>query len=70
MTKERRLISELLDHIDRETCVHEEVYRGGFIWTICRACDRKWADDDGGFKPYHDPPYVKRARKYLKEQQP
>ncbi|MBN9453297.1 MAG: hypothetical protein J0I42_15215 [Bosea sp.] len=58
----REALRDLLDHVDRETCVHEETHRGGFIWTICDQCGRKWADDEGGFVPYSDPPAVARAR--------
>ena len=52
----------LLDHVDAETCVHEELHRGGTIWTICDGCGRKWADDEGGFVPHSDPPAVAKAR--------
>ena len=58
----RQLIRDLLDLVDRETCTHEETYRGGAIWTICSNCDRRWADDRGGFVPYEDPPEVVAAR--------
>lgn len=40
----------------RQTCSHDETYRGGAIWTICRQCGMKWADDEGGKPPYEDPP--------------
>lgn len=58
----REALAALLDHVDRETCTHEETHRGGFIWTICDQCGRKWADDQGGFVPHSDPPAVARAR--------
>mgnify|MGYP003575130309 CR=1 FL=1 len=58
----REALAALLDHVDRETCTHEETHRGGFIWTICDQCGRKWADDQGGFVPHTDPPAVARAR--------
>jgi hypothetical protein len=57
-----KALAALLDRWDRETCVHEETHRGGFIWTICNQCGRKWADDEGGFVPYSDPPEVAQAR--------
>lgn len=60
------LIRSLLDHVDRETCTHENLKRGGSIWTICEDCGRKWADDEGGFKPHVDAPAVRAARNYLK----
>jgi hypothetical protein len=63
----REALSNLLEHIDRETCIHEETHRGGVIWTICDSCGRKWADDRGGFVPYCDAPAVAEARKILGE---
>ena len=32
-------------------CEHESTHRGGAIWTICDQCGKRWADDEGGFKP-------------------
>jgi len=61
----RKVLSALLDHVDLETCTHEETYRGGAIWTICDNCGRKWADDRGGFKPHEDAPAVAAARALL-----
>lgn len=58
----REALKALLDHVDVETCVHEETHRGGFLWTICDQCGRKWADDEGGFVPHTDAPAVARAR--------
>jgi hypothetical protein len=55
----------LLDHVDRETCLHEETHRGGYLWTICDHCGRKWADDEGGFVPHQDSVPVAEARKIL-----
>lgn len=55
-------LRKLLDHVDRETCTHDETHRGGGIWTICDECGMKWADDRGGFVPYKDPPAVEQAR--------
>lgn len=63
-------LQELLDHVDRETCRHEDIYRGGAIWTICRDCGRKWADDEGGFQPYEDAPAVAKARAILDQPSP
>ncbi|MDD3263447.1 MAG: hypothetical protein PHT94_00965 [Candidatus Nanoarchaeia archaeon] len=39
----------------KNTCSHDEVYRGGAIWTICSQCGKKWADDEGGMSEYQDP---------------
>lgn len=55
----------LLAHVDATTCTHENTKRGGVIWTICEDCDRKWADDKGGFKPHTDAPAVAAARAAL-----
>ena len=56
----------LLDYVDQETCQHDYTHRGGVIWTICDECGKKWADDEGGFVPYSDPPAVAQARAFLK----
>jgi len=58
-------LKALLHHHERSVCTHEETHRGGGIWTICDSCQRKWADDEGGFKPYVDPPEVENARATL-----
>lgn len=34
-------------------CAHETTVRGGAIWTICKDCGAKWADDE---KPDAPPP--------------
>lgn len=61
----RQTIKDLVDHVDQQTCIHENLKRGGSIWTICEDCDRKWADDRGGFEPHQDAPAVANARKVL-----
>lgn len=61
----RKLLRDLLGHVDRNTCVHENTHRGGVIWTICDDCGMKWADDRGGFKPHKDAPEVAAARAAL-----
>jgi hypothetical protein len=60
-------LADLLDHVDAETCTHEETHRGGAIWTICDHCGRQWADDRGGFVPHKDAPSVAKARRLLRE---
>jgi hypothetical protein len=55
----------LLNHVDRETCVHESTHRGGAIWTICDGCGMEWADDRGGFVPHTDAVAVAQARATL-----
>lgn len=51
----REPINNLLSYVNSKECLHEDTYRGGAIWTICRSCGRKWADDDGGFEEYTTP---------------
>lgn len=58
-------LRDLLDHVDRNTCTHENTHRGGFLWTICDECGQQWADDRGGFVPYVDPEPVAVARAVL-----
>lgn len=52
-----KVLEDLVDYAYKETCFHEETYRGGVIWEICDNCGMKWADDEGG-KPanVHDIP--------------
>lgn len=61
----RTALAELLHLFEANTCRHEDTHRGGTIWTICDRCDRKWADDQGGFQPYEDPQEVINARAAL-----
>jgi hypothetical protein len=61
----RKALSGLLKEHDKNTCTHEETYRGGAVWTVCAICDAKWSDDDGGFKPHEDSPAVTLARALL-----
>lgn len=68
--QERKIIAGLLSEIDRNTCLHEDTYRGGVIWTICRDCGAQWADDEGGFRPHVDKPEVVAAREYLCQREP
>ena len=65
MGKKLEVISKLLQHIERNTCEHEETYRGGAIWEICSVCGAKWADDEGGKPEFKWPDYVEDARKIL-----
>lgn len=61
----KKALRDLLAHVDRTTCRHEQTHRGGAIWTICDNCGTKWADDRGGFKPYADTKEVAAARRQL-----
>jgi len=59
----RAALGDMLNYYDRNACQHEDVYRGGAIWTICESCGKKWADDEGGFVPYIEPLFVSLARR-------
>ena len=61
----RKALVNLVTHVERETCTHEETHRGGAIWTICDSCGKKWADDEGGFQPYQEPPALYAAYEAL-----
>lgn len=56
---------DLLRFAERNQCAHEETHRGGAIWTICDACGKKWADDEGGFKPHQEPSEIAALRDAL-----
>ena len=56
------LLKKLVSEIERNTCEHEETYRGGVIWEICSFCDAKWADDRGGKPEFKWPECVEQAR--------
>lgn len=59
------LVQGLLDHIETQTCTHENTHRGGVLWEICDDCGAKWADDEGGKPPFKWPPIVEHAREVL-----
>ena len=59
MTPTQKLIEAaeaLLKRDERNTCQHENTIRGGTLWTLCQDCGRKWADDEGGFPGFQEPP--------------
>jgi hypothetical protein len=60
-------IRAALDYADINICTHEDTHRGGVLWTICGACDTKWADDEGGFKPSPWPKLLEAAIDELHE---
>lgn len=66
----RATMRDLLNHIEQHTCMHEDTYRGGAIWEICRECGAKWADDQGGRPEFTEPAYVERARDLLADPAP
>jgi hypothetical protein len=64
-----KVLKDITDYANRHTCLHEETYRGGLIWEICRQCGMKWADDEGG-KPAdaHDlPKEIENAHSLLQD---
>ena len=61
----RDALKNLLSYAERNECHHENTHRGGIIWTICDDCGAKWADDEGGFKPYCEPVEITAARQAL-----
>ena len=44
----KKVLSDLIDYANTNTCLHEETHRGGVLWEICDVCGMKWADDEGG----------------------
>lgn len=64
--KLRAALTAVIAEIDRNTCTHENTYRGGAIWTFCEACGKKWADDEGGIKPNIESQAVINARAILR----
>lgn len=58
-------LKALLKRDESNTCQHDETYRGGAIWEICRQCDAKWADDEGGKPEWQDPPEWTAAREAI-----
>ncbi len=65
----REALEKLLSYAERNECHHENTHRGGIIWTICDDCGGKWADDQGGLKPYCEPSEITNARAVLGETQ-
>ena len=61
----RDALKNLLSYAERNECHHENTHRGGIIWTICNDCGGKWADDQGGLKPYCEPVEITAARQAL-----
>jgi hypothetical protein len=66
----REALTNLLDRDERNTCQHEDTYRGGMIWEICSACGLKWEDGKGGKPEWVDPPEWVAARAALAEPTP
>lgn len=58
-------LSNLIRYAEINVCQHEEVTRGGAIWTICDSCGSKWADDEGGMPEFEWPKEIEYAREVL-----
>jgi ribosomal protein L37AE/L43A len=64
------VLDNLLRYVEVNECEHDTTHRGGTIWTICDGCGKKWADDEGGFKPYQTPEVIEQARVLLADHTP
>lgn len=62
-------IQKALEFADGSICRHEDLRRGGYLWTICESCGAKWADDQGGFKPSQWPEIYDAAVDYIQKEQ-
>jgi len=58
-------LEALVSYAERQTCEHEDTFRGGVLWEICSACGAKWADDDGGRPEYATPKELRIAYEAL-----
>lgn len=57
----KQIVKKITNFAEMYQCEHEEVYRGGAIWTICAQCGKKWADDEGGYVTYQQPTEITEA---------
>lgn len=62
-------LADLVAYAEQQTCLHEDTYRGGCIWEICRECGARWADGEGGKSEYVEPKQIQRAYQLLNESQ-
>lgn len=60
-----KALTSLLSYAEGRECYHEDTYRGGAIWTICRDCNKKWEDGKGS-PVYVEPDAIANARKALR----
>lgn len=63
----RGALGKLIDYSTGQLCTHDDTYRGGAIWEVCRQCGAKWADDEGGRPEWDEPKQIKAARAAMKE---
>lgn len=54
-------LRRVTNYAARQTCAHDDTYRGGVLWEICSNCGMKWADDEGGRPEDTDPPELVEA---------
>lgn len=69
LAKAEKLLTELVSHVEKTTCTHEETHRGGAIWEICNGCGAKWADDEGGKPKFKWPKAVAEAMQFLEKKE-
>lgn len=67
MTKEilqqaLKSLIEIVRYAQHLNCTHDNTYRGGAIWEVCKDCGSQWADDCGGKPPYKVPPAIAAAK--------
>jgi hypothetical protein len=51
-----KALKALLKRDEKNTCQHENTYRGGLLWEVCADCGMRWADERGGKPAWEDPP--------------
>jgi hypothetical protein len=61
----KELLSKLLSFADAQICRHEDTYRGGYLWEICRECGAQWSDDQGGMPEFEEPAILVEVKKVL-----
>lgn len=69
LAKAEKLLKALVNHVEMNTCSHEETHRGGAIWEICNGCGAKWADDEGGKPKFKWPKAVAEAMQFLEKKE-
>ena len=66
----RGALGKLIDYSTGQLCTHDDTYRGGAIWEVCRQCGAKWADDEGGRPEWDEPKQIKAARAAMQKETP
>ncbi len=60
-----KALENLIDYSCKGVCTHEETYRGGVLWEVCKQCGAKWADDEGGKSRFQWPKEILEAKDTL-----